>query len=365
MRFDTNIPRATFQAAFDQVISEMSYNSHKARSQSLPRLFSTKMGNATGTLDKNGGRIMFLIRDPTSLISENVMCDNPGCTVSSRVADYKSMTIRTGCSWCIDHITQERALTRMPRREDLAKLTVIYYDMEINPAGEIEQLAACVSETISYDTIIRTSVRSSKNPCLSKISPEIWNIIAEEPVRAMNNFVSWTRSVHSRLTGGDRNDKNIMLVAHNGAVHDHVHLLKTMMKWGITPPNYRLSDSLSLFKVMKGKNEAAKLNVLVNKYSPWFDHTPHDACSDADALRSVIMTAFPDHQMACYTFSITCTEFMNRTGLSAYSPAPVLLMGPSSSSVIRYEPDDEVLSEYTHSSRTSAWPHVDPYRGLY
>ncbi|KAI9046405.1 hypothetical protein LZ554_009581 [Drepanopeziza brunnea f. sp. 'monogermtubi'] len=87
--------------------------------------------------------------------------------------------------------------------------------------------------------------------------------------------------------------------------------------------------SLSLFKVMNGKRETAKLNDLVNGYSPWFDHVPHDACNDAEALRSVVMTAFPDHRMACYTISITCSEFMNRTGLAAYSSAPVLPVGQS------------------------------------
>lgn len=317
-------------------------------------MFSTRMGRAVGTIDKNGGRIVFLVRDPSALISENVMCNEPGCTVSSRVADYKSMTIRSGCSWCIDHITPQRALVRMPQREVLNNVTVIYYDMELNPRGEIEQLAACVSENVSYDTIIRTSVRSNNNPCLSKITPDIWNMIAEEPMRAMNNFVSWTRSVHSMLTRGNKDDRNIMLVAHNGAVHDHVHLLKTMMKWGIKPPNYRLSDSLSLFKVMKGKRETAKLNDLVNKYSPWFDHVPHDACSDADALRSVVMTAFPDYQLACYTFSITCSDFMNRTGLSAYSPAPVLPVGQFTGSVIKYGVDDGILTDHSQSSRTSA-----------
>lgn len=301
----------------------------------------------------NGESVVFLVKDPTALLSENVMCDEPGCTVSSRVAEYDAMTLRTGCSYCITHITPDRALTRMPLRDDVTKTTVIYYDIELNMVGEIEQLAACVSESVSYDTMIMTSARSNKNPCLSVIPAMLWSVLAEEPARAMNNFINWTRSVHFKTSNGDTDDRNIMLVAHNGAVHDHVHLLKTMMKWGIKPPDYRLSDSLSLFKVMKGKKETAKLNVLVNKYSPWFDHTPHEACSDADALRSVVMTAFPDHVVACYTFSVSCTGFMNRTGLSAYSPAPVIPMGRLTNSSFMYEVDDGFLSDCSESTRTS------------
>ncbi|KAI9847696.1 MAG: hypothetical protein M1837_001944 [Sclerophora amabilis] len=59
-----------------------------------------------------------------------------------------------------------------------------------------------------------------------------------------------------------------MLAANDGSCHDHVHLLKTLMEWGLTPPDYMLVDTLAIFKVVKGMNEKAKLQTLVNKRAP-------------------------------------------------------------------------------------------------
>jgi len=38
------------------------------------------------------------------------------------------------------------------------------------------------------------------------------------------------------IGGAPARDTNVTMVAHNGSRHDHVLLLKTIMKWGIDPP---------------------------------------------------------------------------------------------------------------------------------
>ncbi|KAK5215537.1 hypothetical protein LTR96_011095 [Exophiala xenobiotica] len=138
----------------------------------------------------------------------------------------------------------------------------------------------------------------------------------------MERFIYWINQQHSRRTGGDTNKNNIMLVAHNGARHDHIYFVRTMMKWGIDPPDYLLSDTLALFKAMKRMRENAKLIVLVNRYAPWINHIPYDADSNADALRYVTMVAFPDTKRFCYAFSLKYSEFKTRVGLNMYIPAP-------------------------------------------
>jgi hypothetical protein len=52
-------------------------------------------------------------------------------------------------------------------------------------------------------------------------------------------------------------------VAHNGICYDYVMLLKT---------EWRLADSLPIFKIIVRLNEDCKLSTLTNIYTPWFSH---------------------------------------------------------------------------------------------
>ncbi|KAL8655465.1 MAG: hypothetical protein Q9210_000863 [Variospora velana] len=149
-------------------------------------------------------------------------------------------------------------------------------------------------------------------------------MLAEEPKFTFERFIMWVEVQHVSNPNSDGNAGGIMLAAHYGSCHDHIHLLKGMMKWGITPPNYMLVDTLAIFKIVRSMNEKASLKTLVNRYAPWFPHEPHDANSDADALRFVTMITFPNTRMACYAFAIPCQDYMNRTGLNMYMPSPIV-----------------------------------------
>jgi len=270
--------------------------------------------------------MMFMRRNPNEFVARFVTCSEANCTTTSGVTEFKSMTLRTGLSYCTEHVTMSEIKHRLSNSVDVTNTVLIFYDIELSKDGEIEQLGACTESGQSFSAFIRTSVRTNSSPFLKKITPEYWSMLAEEPRFTMERFISWVNSQSPMATGPNSDKTKIMLAAHFGSCHDHVHLLRTMMKWGLTPPNYMLVDTLTIFKVMKGMNDCAKLSRLVSKYASWIDHVPHDADSDAEALRFMTMIVFPNTKLACHTFGITCKNFMDRTGLSMYVPSPIITM---------------------------------------
>lgn len=266
----------------------------------------------------------FMKKNPSEALTRFVRCSEPGCTSSSGYADFKSMTLRTGLSFCLDHVKMSEINNNVRNITKPDDVTLIFYDIEMSKDGEIEQIGACVESGQSFSTFIRTSVRTNSSLFLRQITPEYWNMLADEPKSAIERFVRWTRAQHSRNSKAKGDDTKILLAAHYGSCHDHVHILKMMMKWGVKPPNYTLVDTLAIFKTIKGNNEKANLHSLVAKYASWIDHTPHDADSDADALRFVTLIAFPATRIICSAYGISCKSFMDRTGLSMYVPSPIV-----------------------------------------
>lgn len=257
---------------------------------------------------------------------EFVGCSAAGCSTTSARAEYDAMMLRIGMSTCCKHITptevESRITTAMSQVDDF-KTTVIFYDLELSKDGQIEQLSAFADTGENFSVYMRTTVRTNTSPNLRAFPPMLYNALASEPMDAMNRFNNWIKLMHSMNTNGDSDMNNIILAAHFGSCHDHVHLLRTMMRWGITPPRYRFSDTLALFKVMKGMNQRANLPTLVTKYAAWLQHLPHDADSDARVLRAVVMSVFPMVKSACYTFSTNHDDFMKRTGLNMHGIRPV------------------------------------------
>ena len=183
--------------------------------------------------------------------------------------------------------------------------------------GQVEQLSAFASMGENFSAIIRTTFRANTNPRLKNIPSTTYNSLALEPMDTMARFVEWLRTTHSLNTEGDEDWSNVVLTAHYGSCHDHLDLLRTMMSWGIEPPGFRLADSFALFKFMDC-DQHTNLASLVTRYANWSHCIPHDAESDARALRAVIMAVFPDTAAACYTFSIRYEDFAKRTGLNMH-----------------------------------------------
>lgn len=255
-----------------------------------------------------------------------VPCFTPGCPVTSSTAEYDAMMLRIGFSNCCKHVNMHEVGQRIVQTHtelDETRTTVIFYDLELSRDGQIEQLSAFTDTGMNFSTYIRTTVRTNTSPVLKTIPPMLYNALAAEPMDAMSRFIDWIRTQHAMNTRGDRDMNNVILAAHFGSCHDHVYLLRTMMSWGINPPECRFADTLALFKAIKGMNVRANLSSLVTKHAGWMPHTPHDADSDARALRNVVTTVFPQVRRACYTFSISYEDFMERTGLNLHGVRPV------------------------------------------
>lgn len=62
--------------------------------------------------------------------------------------------------------------------------------------------------------------------------------------------------------GGGGTKRDVVMVAHNGMCHDHVVLIKTMMRWSISPPKWRFADSLPIFKLVMRPDEDCTLATL-------------------------------------------------------------------------------------------------------
>ncbi|KAK5162692.1 uncharacterized protein LTR77_011245 [Saxophila tyrrhenica] len=191
---------------------------------------------------------------------------------------------------------------------------------------EIEQLSACASDGQHFTTTIRTSTRRNNSPVLSKFTPMVYSMLAVDPTAAFDNFIVWVNRIMNQHSNGTATHSDVVLVAHNGMCHDHVILFRAMMMWGITPPLWRLSDSLPIFKlvVRPNPNQSSTLSQLAHEYVPWFVHVQHDALSDSNALRHVVMSAVPNWRLACYSFSSSFEYFSKSVGFNTYRVRPSL-----------------------------------------
>jgi hypothetical protein len=247
-------------------------------------------------------------------------CSAPGCIKSSAFSQYDSMTLRAGFDTCAVHTTLD-SIEAKTKNTLMAENTVfIFYDIEVTSKMEIEQLSACAVSGQHFTAAIRTSTRRNNSPILNKFSPMVYMMVATEPRTAFENFIMWVNRMMNEHSNGTAAPGDVVLIAHNGMCHDHVILLRTMMMWSIVPPPWRFSDSLPVFKlvVRPEPKQSSALSQLAYEYAPWFMHVQHDALSDANALRHVVMCAIPNWQLACYVFSSSFEEFSASVGLNTY-----------------------------------------------
>jgi len=249
-----------------------------------------------------------------------VHCSAPGCIKSSAFSQYDSMTLRAGFDTCVTHTTLDSIEARTKNTLMAQNTVFIFYDIEVTSKMEIEQLSACAVSGQHFTTAIKTTTRRNNSPILSKFSPMVYMMVATEPRTAFENFTMWVNRMMNEHSNGTAIASDVVLIAHNGMCHDHVILLRTMMMWGITPPSWRLSDSLPIFKLVERPDpkQSSALSHLAYEYAPWFMHVQHDALSDANALRHVVMCAIPNWQLACYVFSSSFEDFSASVGLNTY-----------------------------------------------
>ncbi|KAK8038431.1 hypothetical protein PG994_015198, partial [Apiospora phragmitis] len=166
---------------------------------------------------------------------------------------------------------------------DVTKVCVIFYDVELNETneGRADRRAYHVGQDLLF---VHPHEREDQH----------WNKFAEKPERTIERFIQWGEHDQGSETVGDPSETRVVLAAHYGSCHDHLHLIRMMMTYGFECPNYVFADTLALFKMMKGMNTESKLSDLRDTYTPWITHTPHDADSNALVLRHVTIIAFPE-----------------------------------------------------------------------
>ncbi|KAK3724720.1 hypothetical protein LTR37_000768 [Vermiconidia calcicola] len=84
-------------------------------------------------------------------------------------------------------------------------------------------------------------------------------------------------------------------------------------------PNWRLCNTLPMFKIVFTQSKTARLDDLVWTYAAWFDHVPHDALGDANALIALSIsigeykkiTRLSMSRNSVKTRSITLNQVMN------------------------------------------------------
>ena len=245
-------------------------------------------------------------------------CNVFGCSNTSAFGVWNCMTLRCGFDTCTAHTSTEAVRTKVESTQTPANLVAIFYDIEVTLTGEIEQISAASTIGTHFDTYIRTSVRRHNSPILGQIPAMLYTLTAVEPKTAMDHLIHWVRRTRTQTHVLASRDEDVVMVAHGGSKHDHVLILKSMMKWGINPPRWRFADTLPLFKIVVCPDEKASLTELVNRYAAWFDHTPHDALSDAKALMSVVMMSVNDPATMLYAFSSDYETFVRSVGLNVF-----------------------------------------------
>lgn len=256
-----------------------------------------------------------------------VHCNAPACATSSAFSQYPAMTLRAGFDTCVNHTTVDIIMSRTSNVTMNENTIFIFYDIEVTSSMEISELAAYTNTGRSFSSILRTSTRKNNSPIVSRFSPMTYMLAATEPRTAFENFITWVNTIMNETSSGTASPSDVVLVAHNGMCHDHVVLFKTMMMWGMSPPEWTVSDSLPIFKlvVRPEMDQSSKLSELASEYAPWFVHIPHDALSDATVLAHVVMAAVPNWKLACYVFSSSYRYFIASVGLNVYkvrSPLP-------------------------------------------
>ena len=78
----------------------------------------------------------------------------------------------------------------------------------------------------TFSNYMRTNIRTNTSPYPGRFPPMIYSVLASDPKDAIERPEAWIKLQHSRSTNGGTNMSNIVIAAHFGVCHDHVHLMR-------------------------------------------------------------------------------------------------------------------------------------------
>ncbi|KAK0849691.1 hypothetical protein LTR03_005109 [Friedmanniomyces endolithicus] len=235
------------------------------------------------------------------------------------------MSLRLGFDYCMAHVSESLVKEEFQSvKNNTSKTTIVFYDFQLTKDGQIERLAAITESGEKFSANLKTAPTSDKPPPARKkysLASYIFTQHPMSPSLAIERFTTWIKDRHRVNAEGDEDVSNVVLAAHYGSCHHHVYLLRLMSNCDITPPPYRICDTLAIFKMLKGLAVEVTLPALVVRYTAWLRHVYHDPDSDVNALRAVMTAAFPDVRRVCLAFSCSYEFFAKATGLDRYESA--------------------------------------------
>ncbi|KAI8930512.1 hypothetical protein NX059_012461 [Plenodomus lindquistii] len=109
---------------------------------------------------------------------------------TSRLTNSLVPFSENGCN-ITSGVSVDNVEARAPWSVKARRTLVIYYNIKMSKDGKIEQISVDHTKTNRFSRSSRNSVRSNTSPVLREISPQIWNMLAEDPKKAFESFVDW------------------------------------------------------------------------------------------------------------------------------------------------------------------------------
>jgi hypothetical protein len=148
----------------------------------------------------------------------------PSCSNSSAFSEYNAITLRAGLNTYTTHTTGEVLQDRIANEPLTSNKTFIFYNIEITPSYEIEQLSIVSTNGEHIDLFSKTFTRRN-NSLLVGFPPVVHMLITDKPKDALETFIVWVNRILYRHTNHSGSECDVVLVAHDGMCRDHVQLL--------------------------------------------------------------------------------------------------------------------------------------------
>jgi hypothetical protein len=101
-----------------------------------------------------------------------VTCSILDCDVYSSSGEYPTMALRVCCKNCVEHTAVGDLKDRIAyakQNMNYSTVTVIFYYVELNRDGSIEQICAFTDAGKIFNRCIKTNVRTNTSPRLRRI----------------------------------------------------------------------------------------------------------------------------------------------------------------------------------------------------
>jgi hypothetical protein len=289
-------------------------------------------------------------------------CRYPRCGSTTSEASIESSSLRMGFSRCLSFAHSYDRTSKLYKRASQyskslgnisQRCTFVFYhlankrdeDTDSTPPRSIRQIAACVRQT--------SGTRPQPQNFHLRVTPDELSAARSHgysaaPKAALQQFISWARACHCAAN----DDSNIVLVAHNGAAWAHEVLVQAMLDEGITPPGFRLADSVVLYALLLPRQKS-NLGVLEESYGRGLVQQEEVLRKALLVQRAVQAVGGREWQELCYGCSSSMRGYREGVGLlgsqlgeeGGGEARPASAGGPAVKLELQQEEEDEEVEE--------------------